>query len=137
MSEPNNIQIIQNAYDKFTTGDIEGLLGLVAEDIRWNTPEIENAPFGGKQNGQEAVGEFFAQLGGAEDTTLFEITEFIAQGDRVVTLGKYGATVKETGRSYEVEMVHVFTVTDGKISSFDEFFDNALVGRAFQKATTA
>ena len=128
---------MQDSYNKFKTGDIEGLLGLLSEDIRWNTPEIENAPFGGVRNGHEGVGEFFAQLAESEETTLFDITEYIAQDDRVVTLGKYGATVKENGRSYEVEMVHVFTVKDGKISSFDEFFDNALVGRAFQKATTA
>ena len=137
MDETNNIQIVKDAYDKFTTGNIEGLLDLLAEDVHWNTPEIENAPFGGVQSGQAGVGEFFAQLAGSEDTTLFDITEYIAQGNRVVTLGKYGATVKETGRSYEIEMVHIFTVKDGKISSFDEFFDNAVAGRAFQKATTA
>lgn len=133
----NNIQIVQDAYNKFTTGDIPGLLSLCAEDVHWQTPEIENAPFGGTRNGHSEVGEFFALLDGCEETTLFDITEFIAQGDRVVALGKYGATVKETGRSYAVDMVHVFTVKDGKILNFAEFFDNALVSRAFQKATTA
>jgi ketosteroid isomerase-like protein len=72
----------------------------------------------------------------AEETTKFEPKEFIAQGDRVVALGTYAATVRETGRSYETDWVHVFTVKDGKITSFNEFFDSAAASRAFQKATT-
>jgi len=133
----DNIQVVQDAYNRFTTGDIPGLLGICSEDVNWETPEIENASFGGKRQGPAEVGEFFAGLVAAEDITKFEPTEFIAQGDRVVVLGKYGATVKETGRSYETEWVHIFTVKDGKILSFVEFFDNALASRAFQKATTA
>lgn len=133
----NNIQIVQESYSRFTSGDIPGLLNLLADDILWETPEIENAPFAGARRGLEEVGEFFALLNETEETTLFEPTEFIAQGDRVVALGKYGATVRETGRSYETDWVHVFTVEDGKIQSFTEFFDNALASRAFQKATTA
>ena len=43
----SNIQIVKNAYNKFTSGDIEGLLGLLSEDVHWQVPEIENAPFGG------------------------------------------------------------------------------------------
>lgn len=133
----NNIQIVQDAYDKFTSGDIPGLLNLLSEDVEWITPEIENAPFAGARHGTDEVGEFFALLDKSEETTKFEPTEFIAQGDRVVVLGKYGATVRETGRSYESGWVHVFNVKDGKITSFVEFNDNALATRAYQKATTA
>lgn len=133
----NNIRIIQDAYHKFSNGDVPGLLNLMSEDIEWQTPEIENAPFAGARRGHGEVGEFFALLDQTEEVTKFEPLEYIAQGDRVVVLGKYGATVRETGRSYETDWVHVFTVRDGKVRSFTEFFDNALASRAFQKATTA
>ncbi len=132
-----NVQIVQDCYNKFGEGDVAGILANCAEDVSWDTPEIENADFGGKRQGHDAVGEFFSQMSAAEETTKFEPTEFIAQGDRVVALGKYGATVRATGRSYESDWVHVFTVKDGKITSFHEFFDNALASRAFQKATNA
>lgn len=132
-----NVQVVKDSYDKFGNGDVEGILANCAEDVAWDTPEIENASFGGKRQGRDQVGDFSAQLDAAEETTKFEPTEFIAQGDRVVVLGKYGATVRETGRSYESDWVHVFTVKDGKITSFQEFFDNALASRAFQKSTTA
>lgn len=132
-----NIQIVQDAYNKFSTGDIPGLLNLLSDDVHWQTPEIENAPFGGVKKGHAGAGEFFAQLDESETVNKFEPKEFIAQGDRVVALGTYGATVKETGRSYETDWVHVFTVKDGKVTSFTEYFDNALASRAFQRATTA
>lgn len=132
-----NVQVVKEAYNKFQSGDIDGLLNLVSEDIHWQTPEIENAPFAGTRHGLGEVEEFFDLLNKSEETTKFEPTEFIAQGDRVVALGSYGATVKETGRSYESDWVHVFTVKDGRIQSFAEYFDNAAANRAFQKVTTA
>lgn len=133
----NNVQIVQDCYNKFGEGDVAGILGNCAEDIAWNTPELENATFGGKRSGHMEVGEFFSRMNAEEQVIKFEPKEFIAQGDRVVALGTYGATVRATGRSYETDWVHVFTVRDGKITNFDEFFDSAAATRAFQKATTA
>ena len=132
-----NTEIVQNAYGKFGTGDIAGLLGLCSADIHWQTPEIENANFGGKCQGHPEVGNFFAAMVGDEDIMLFEPTEFMADGDKVVVLGKYGATVKSTGKSYTTDWVHIFTVNDGMITNFVEFFDNAAATRAFQKTATA
>jgi hypothetical protein len=133
----NNIRIVQEAYNNFLSGDVAGILNLLSEDVHWQTPEIENAAFGGTKSGREGASDFFRLMSESEETIKFEPKEFIAQGNRVVALGTYGATVRETGRSYETDWVHVFTVEDGKIMSFVEFFDNALASRAFQKATTA
>jgi len=137
MSESNNVQTIQDAYQKFGAGDIEGLLTLMAQDIKWTVPEIENAPFAGSREGLSRVAEFFTELSGAEDITRFEPLEFIAQNDKVVVLGESAATVKDTGRSYETDWVHIFTLNDGKVTEFTEFFDNAAATRAFQKTAAA
>jgi len=137
MSETSNTQIIQDAYQKFGAGDIEGLLTLMAQDINWTVPEIENAPFAGSREGVSKVAEFFTELSEAEDITRFEPLEFIAQNDKVVVLGESAATVKSTGRSYETDWVHVFTLNDGKVTEFTEFFDNAAATRAFQKTAAA
>lgn len=137
MSETTNTQVIQQAYEKFGSGDIPGLLRLLSEDVRWTLPEIENAPFAGSREGVGKVGEFFTELSAAEDITRFEPLEFIAQNDKVVVLGESAVTAKNTGRSYETDWVHVFTLRDGKITEFTEFFDNAAATRAFQKTAAA
>ena len=137
MSDNNNLEIVKTGYQKFGSGDVEGLLKLFASDIKWTVPEIENAPFGGSRQGIDNVGEFFKQLSGAEDITEFVPVEFISSGDRVVVLGKSTATVRETGRTYSTDWVHVFGLRDGKVTEFAEFFDNAAATRAFQKTVAA
>ncbi len=133
----NNLEIVQDAYDRFGKGDVAGLITLLSDDVHWEVPEIENSKFGGKCQGHAAVGDFFESLSADEDLTLFEPREFITEGNRVVVLGRSAATVKPTGRKYETEWVHVFNVSNGLITAFHEFFDNAAATRAFQKATNA
>jgi ketosteroid isomerase-like protein len=137
MSEATNIEIVKNGYEKFGSGDIPGLLSLFTDDIDWETPHVENAPFAGNRLGLSEVAEFFKLLDESEDIAYFEPTEFIAQGDRVVVLGRSKATVKSTGRSYETDWVHIFTIHEGKVTNFHEFFDNAAATRAFQKTASA
>ena len=137
MSEADNTKIIQQCYEWFGKGDVNSLIGAMAEDVTWVVPEIENAPFAGSRTGTTSVAEFFGQLNDAEEMTRFEPLEFIAQDDKVVVLGESAATVHSTGRSYETDWVHVFHLRDGKVTSFHEFFDNAAATRAFQKTTAA
>ncbi len=42
--------------------------------------------------------------------------------------------VKATGRSYETEWAHVFTLREGKIVEFREFADSAAVAEAFRRS---
>lgn len=133
----NNTEIVQKGYECFGSGDIPGLLALFSDDIEWEVPEIENAPFAGSRTGIASVGEFFTQLDAAEDITRFEPLEFIAQGDKVVVLGESAATVRETGKSYQTDWVHIFHLRDGKVAGFQEFFDNAAATQAFQKTAAA
>ena len=137
MSEFNNLEIVQSGYEKFGSGDVEGLLKLFASDIKWTVPEIENASFGGSRQGLENVGQFFQQLAAEEDITKFEPTEFIYSDDRVVVLGSSTATVRETGRTYSTDWVHIFRLENGKVTEFNEFFDNAAATRAFQRTAAA
>ncbi len=137
MSETNNVELVKKGYEHFGSGDIEGLLNLFADDINWKTPTVENADYTGERSGKEEVTEFFSRLDESEEFSNFEPTEFIAQGDRVVVLGKSAGTVKPTGNNFETDWVHIFTVRDGKVTAFQEFFDTAAMNRAYQKATTA
>lgn len=138
MSETKvNTDIVQSGYEKFGSGDVAGLLESFADNILWQVPEIENAPFTGTREGKQAVAEFFKLLSENEKFDRFEPLEFIAQNDKVVVLGEVAATVNSTGRSYESQWVHVFTVLDGRVTEFQEFFDTAVVERAFQKTAVA
>jgi ketosteroid isomerase-like protein len=137
MNEQRNTEIVKQAYDSFKRGDIQAVLGLMSEDINWRLPQVENMPQSGQRRGINQVTEFFSLLAQTQDVKEFEPREFIAQGDRVVALGHYAWTAKETGRDFESDFVHVFTVRNGKVTGFDEYFDTATVAAAFQKAQAA
>ena len=132
MSERENTELVQHAYQHFKDGDIQGLLGLLSEDVEWKLFEMEGVPFSGTRRGDERVGEFFSQVFDTEEPLHFEPRELVAQGDKVVALGDYAWRVKSTGREYESDFVHVFTVRDGKVARFQEFMDTAAVSAAYR-----
>lgn len=134
MSEQENTQVVKQAYDKFRSGDIPGLLDLFADDIEWELDKSEVVPFSGARHGKDQVAQFFQELGDAQHPLQFEPREFIAQGDRVVALGHYAWSVKSTDRVYESDWAEVFTVRNGKIARFREFADTA-AGEAAYKPT--
>lgn len=137
MNEQENTKVVQQAYQYFKSGNIEGVLSLMSSDVDWRLPEVENMPHSGTRKGIEQVTEFFAILGEVQDARLFDPKEYIAQGERVAALGRYIWDVKPTGREYASDFVHIFTVRDGKIAAFDEYFDTTPATAAYQKAQAA
>lgn len=137
MSEQQNKQVVQRAYDNFKSGDIESLVGLMSDNIEWQLPAVENIPFTGKRNGRESISQFFASVAENQEALEFEPKEFIEQGDRVIALGHYRWRIASTGRQYDSDFVHIFTVRDGQIVSFTEYFDTAAATVAYQKAASA
>jgi ketosteroid isomerase-like protein len=137
MSEQENIGIVEQIYSDFKIGNIPGLLSRLADDITWQLPEIAGVPFAGKRAGRNAVGEFFAVVGANQEPLHFEPREFIAQANKVVSLGYYKWRVKETGREFESDFAHVFTIGGGKVTAFREFTDTAAAAGAYQKAMRA
>jgi ketosteroid isomerase-like protein len=137
MSEQENTALVQQAYNNFKTGNIQGLLGLLSDDVEWQLPEIENVPFAGKRTGRSAVGEFFASVAETQEVLQFEPREFVAQGDKVVSLGRYRWRVKATGREHGSDFAHVFTIRNGQVVGFQEYTDTAAAAKAFQKAMRA
>ena len=57
-------------------------------------------------------------------------SEFIDGGDNVVVLGKYSGTYKATGKSFQADFAHVWTIRDGKAVKFVQYTDTALVQKA-------
>lgn len=136
MSEQNTA-IAQQAYENFKAGNIQALLDQLSDDVTWQLPEIEGVPLSGKRTGRDGVREFFATPARDQEVIEFEPREFVAQGDKVVSLGHYKWRIKDTGRDFASDFAHVFTIRDGKVTGFREYFDSAAVAAAYQKAMSA
>ena len=134
MSERTNTAVVQQAYAAFGRGDIPALLSLLTDDVEWSLPGPSVIPWTGTRRGHEGVTEFFSMLGETLEFERFEPREFVAQGDTVVVLGYERCTVKPTGRAFEQEWAHVYTLRDGKISKGRFIEDTAALVVAFDAA---
>lgn len=121
------VDVVRRFYDALGRGDVSGVLALLDERIEWT--EAERFPYyGGTWHGPQAVLEnLLVPL--SHDWTDFsaKAIEFVAEGERVVSLGRYSGTFKETGRSFSAAFAHVWTVRGDKLVRFDMHTDTAKV----------
>jgi len=136
MSE-DNLDVIRRGYEAFGRGDINTLLESFDEQVSWVTPGPPELATSGRRTGRQEVAEFFVSVNELFDIQRFEPKDFLAQGDRVVVVGSETARARSTGNVIELDWVHVFTMRNGKVVAFQEFFDTAAVVAALSAAHAA
>ena len=87
-------QLVTGIYEAFGSGDLETVLNGLANDVNWNLPGV--APYAGVRQGRGAVREFFMELIMAGKIEMFEVDAVIAEGARVVVLGRERCTAVKT-----------------------------------------
>ncbi|MGA9768018.1 MAG: nuclear transport factor 2 family protein [Blastocatellia bacterium] len=137
MNEQENTHLVQKFYQSMKAGDIQSLLNSLARDVQWKLPEMENVPFAGKWQGREGVEQFFGKVSEVQDVVEFEPEEYIAQGNKIVVLGRFTMRIKATGRNVSSIWAHVWEVENGQITRFYEYVDTAVVSSAHTAAKTA
>ncbi len=124
--------VVRRVYDARGRGDVASLRSLHDDKIEWT--EAERFPyFGGTWHGPHAVlDNLLKPLAGDWDNFSAQANEFITEGDRVVSLGRYSGTFKKTGRSFSAAFAHVWTVRGDKLAKFNMHTDTAKVLEAVQ-----
>jgi uncharacterized protein len=122
-------ETLENFYGAVAKGDVAMMLDLLDEDVEWT--EAAGFPLAGTYCGPQAVlGGVFARLGSEWDGYKAEPSQFVAEGDDVVSLGTYSGACKATGKSFSARFAHAVTVKDGKIVRFEQVVDSAEVNKA-------
>lgn len=127
----DNVKIVQDAYAAFGSGDMPGFLAQLDEGVEWVHPSHPAIPWGGEFKGHDGVLKFFGAIGESGDFLAFEPRTFVADGDHVVVLGYEKVKNKATGKEWETNWAHDFTVKNGKIVAFREYTDTAAVAGGF------
>jgi uncharacterized protein len=113
-----NAELIKNAYDAFSRGDIPGAMAAFAEDIFWHVPG--RGPLSHDYRGHAEVLGFFGHfMELSHGTFRLQVDDVLAKGDRVVVFCTESA--QRGGRSWSAPQVHVWTVRDGKAEAFWEY----------------
>jgi uncharacterized protein len=120
MSGKQNIQTVKNAYEAFGRGDVAAILDLVTDDVDWaSEASTTDAPWWGVRKGKEQAGAFFEALGKTMEVEEFTPLAFAATDDGdVLTVVRYTARSRETGKAATMEIHHWFRFTNGKISRY-------------------
>jgi ketosteroid isomerase-like protein len=134
MNEQENTRLVQEAYQKIRVGDIQSFLNSLAADVQWQLPEMENVPFAGKWQGRDEVRRFFDKVFDVQEVVAFTPEEFVAQGDKVVVLGRFSMRIKATGGNFASDWAHIWTIKGDKVVRFYEYVDTSIVSRAYAKA---
>jgi ketosteroid isomerase-like protein len=122
-----NVDTVKGLYASFGQGDIPAVLSGFADDIDWSAPA---SVFGdpAHAHGREGVGAFFSLLPGYFPELHVEPKEYVDGGDTVVAIGHHvGRGAKG---SFDADFVHVWTFRGGKVTSFHEVADTALITAA-------
>jgi ketosteroid isomerase-like protein len=125
----DNAKLIRSLYDAFGRGDIPSVLGAMSPDIKWHQAESNPYnPTGQAWVGPDAVlNNLFMRLGGEWDGFTVHPRSFHDAGDSVIVEGRYTGTYKATGKSLDAQFCHIWDVTDGKSTRFQQYLDTAKV----------
>lgn len=129
---PANADFVRKLYAAFGRGDINCILENLDPAVEWvSNGDAELIPWGGRRNGISGAASFFQSLADNLDFDAFEPREFFESGDTVIVIGRTRARVKNRGGGiFDCEWAHVFTLRNGKLARFHEFYDTAAIATA-------
>lgn len=120
MGREENRKLVQMCYEAFSRDDMATVFEALSDDVVWTNHSPPACPYSGVYYGKGGVEDFFSDLSAIE-LERFDVRRILAEDDTVVVILDDRYTMKSTGKSSEGPLVHVLTLTDGKIASFDEF----------------
>ena len=136
MENKQNIQVIDELYNAFSTGDMPTILGSMHSDIEWNEAESNSLADGNPYIGPDAIlNGVFARLGGNHEYfNLVDIKLHNMSDDKVLATLRYDAKVKDTAKAYNAQAAHLWTLNaDGKIITFQQYVDTKKLADAERK----
>jgi ketosteroid isomerase-like protein len=121
------VETVRTFYAALGQGDAPTALGLMAGDIEWNT--MWHYKVVGR--GPQKVAEGLLQPLMAEWSS-FALTpsDYIANGNTVVSLGRFTGVHGASGKSVDARYAHVWDVAGGKIQRFRQYIDTLAVAEA-------
>lgn len=114
------VDTIRNAYESFARKDALALTRLF--DPEFEIRQTTLLPWGGTYHGFEGFTSFASKLF-AHIESLPAIEEYIEAGDTVVAIGRIRGHVKASNREFDIRVVHVWTMRDGRALRFEAYID--------------
>jgi ketosteroid isomerase-like protein len=134
-----NVELVRATYAAFGRGDINSVLELMDPKIDFRVAENSLYYRGSAYVGHDDVGTLLARI--PVDWYGFQIVPEVYDdaGDVVAMRGRYRGTFRSTGKSMNAQVVHFWTVRNGKLAEFQQYIDTAalrdVTGQTMQTAS--
>ena len=118
------LEIVKELYARLTAGDSGGALALMSDDIEWITMMDYKVDGRGPQKVLEGM-----LRPAMQEWQPYTLTphEFICDGGKIVSVGRFKGTNRVTGKHVEVDYSHIWEVRDGKIVRHRQFIDTGKI----------
>lgn len=122
-----NLDIVRSTYEGKTANEnAKALKNHLATDVRWT--EAAGFPYAGTYVGYAAIFDsVFSRLATEWNDYKIEVSDYTENTDTVIAYGTYSGTYKSTGKSFTARVAHLFTLSDGRITHFEQIVDSASV----------
>ncbi len=129
---------VATIYEAFGSGDVETILGHLADDIVWDEG-IRDTGLGylRERHGKDEVAGFFPALTDEVVLTHFQPLALCVSGDYVTVPVRHQGSIAGGGEVPPTTEAHVWRFgPDGKVAAFDHVFDMAIHEQAAAKRSS-
>ena len=134
--EARNVEILKKAYGRWSEslgGSVDDWLAICDPNISFGSL-AQGAPEGARYlteyRSRDALKDYFAGLERDWSMIEYAMQNFVAQGDRVVVLGRCAWRYKKTGKVVWTHKADSWRFANGKAVEYFEFYDTAQVHAA-------
>jgi uncharacterized protein len=122
MAEHPHAELVRKAYEAFTSGDLDGLRGLLAGDCTYHFPGSH--PLSGDYKGQDAVLDVVRRIFEETNGTLNVQLRHVLVDGRGHAVSLHRSTAERHGKHMELDGGIVFRIVGDKVTDLDECFDD-------------
>lgn len=130
-----NIQTVKDLFTAVGRKDVTAVLGCLDESVDWQSPAtgtmVKEISWSKPRHGKSQVSAFFNEV---KDRLILDDMSYatiMADGDKVVAEGSMRGNVISTGCFFRADFAMVFTLRNGKIVHFRNYYDSAEIAAAF------
>jgi uncharacterized protein len=110
-----NVELVRRSFELWLCGDVEAWIETVDPDVGWDisTHPLPDVPNHGR--GRDAlVTDMLATYASGWTDYSFELKELVDAGDNVIAVLHETAKMRDTGVPLDRDLVHLWTVRDGR-----------------------
>ena len=121
--------MVRRLYAMREVGDVDGMLDCFAPDGSWRIAGDAQSCAIARRHSAAELREALEAVCATFQALAFRPTTVLVDGNRVMATVDARLVFSPTGETVETEIVHVWTLADGKVTEIVEYLDTAHVTR--------